>query len=91
MKNTFLVFFLLLTTFGFSQKRPTIMVVPSDNWMFTNKYVDSISTSNGEYIKFADYPKAFREDKDILLVISKINSMMNERGFPLKDLENTLK
>jgi len=91
MRNLTLVFFLFVTTFSFSQKKPTIMVVPSDNWMFSNEYVDSISTSNGNYIKFADYTKAFREDKDILLVISKINSMMNERGFPLKDLENTLK
>ena len=91
MKNLFVIVFVLLSGNTYSQKKPTIMIIPSDNWMYSNNYLDSVQTKSNKYIKFVDYKKAFQEDKDILLVISKINSMMNERGFPLKDLESTLK
>ena len=35
----------------------------------------------------SDYKKAMQENADLLLVISSINDMMAERGFPLKNME----
>lgn len=86
-KNVITIFFLLITTIVFSQaKKPIIMVVPSDNWCVQNGYVVDF-----EGDKFPDYRKAFQEDFDLTLVINKINELMAERGFPLKNLESTLK
>lgn len=77
------------TTFG-QAKKPTIMVVPSDNWCIKNGYVMEFD-NQGTIIKVPDYKKALQEDTDVLLVISSINNMMAERGFPLKNLESVLK
>lgn len=77
------------TTFG-QAKKPTIMVVPSDNWCVKNGYVMEFD-NQGTIIKVPDYKKALQEDTDLLLVIGAINNMMAERGFPLKNLESVLK
>lgn len=75
----------------FSQaKKPTIMVVPSDVWCYQNGYTEEIN-NQGIIEKIPNYKKAFQENPDLLLVISKINGLMAERGFPLKNLESVLK
>jgi len=75
----------------FSQaKKPTIMVVPSDVWCNTNGYMNEYD-NQGTKIKVPDYKKAFQENAELLLVISKINQLMSDRGFPLKNLESSLK
>lgn len=66
------------------------MVVPSDVWCNQNGYMKSFS-NQGETVKVPDYKKAFQENADLLLVISKINGLMAERGFPLKNLESEIK
>jgi len=71
-------------------KKPTIMVVPSDNWCNLNGYMMEFD-NQGTKVKIPDYKKAMQEDTDLLLVISSINSMMAERGFPLKNLESAMK
>lgn len=76
---------------GFSQaKKPTLMVLPSDLWCIKNGYFDEIKTQGGS-TKVPNYKKAFQENADLLLVISKINGLMAERGFPLKNAESVLK
>lgn len=83
--------FLGLTTAAFSQaKKPTIMVVPSDNWCITNGYFLEFD-NQGTKVKVPDYKKAVQENSDLLMVISKINQLMGDRGFPLKNLESSLK
>jgi len=83
--------FLLSISDAFSQaKKPTIMVVPSDVWCNTNGYMTEFD-NQGTKIKVPDYKKAFQENADLLLAISKINELMSERGFPLKNLESSLK
>jgi hypothetical protein len=42
-------------------------------------------------VKIPDYKKAFQENADLLNVISKINGLMADRGFPLKNAESALK
>lgn len=71
-------------------KKPTIMVVPSDVWCNTNGYMMEYD-NQGKKVKVPDYKRALQENSDLLLVISKINELMTERGFPLKNLESCLK
>lgn len=82
-----IVFFMLsICTYAQKMMKPSVMVVPSDNWCARRSYV--IKTSTGEY---PDYKHAITNDKDLINVISKINIIMADRGFPLENLETALK
>lgn len=76
-------------TFG-QAKKPTIMVVPSDNWCVANGYYLEFD-NQGTITKIPNYKKAFQENADLNVVISAINGMMAERGFPLKNMESAIK
>ncbi|MGZ3904943.1 MAG: DUF6175 family protein [Bacteroidia bacterium] len=81
----------LFATTAFGQaKKPTIMVVPSDVWCSKNGYMMEFD-NQGTKVKIPDYKKAFQENSDLLLVISKINTLMADRGFPLKNMESAIK
>lgn len=71
-------------------KRPTIMVVPSDVWCNANQYVSEFE-SQGVTQLIPDYRRALQTNADLLSVINKINILMADRGFPLKNLESVLK
>lgn len=71
-------------------KKPTLMVVPSDNWCITNGYYIEYD-NQGTKTKLPDYKKAFQENANLLLVISAMNSVMAERGFPMKNMESAIK
>jgi hypothetical protein len=92
MKKIVLIFILLFgSLFGFSQaKKPTIMVIPSDNWCIKNGYVQTQDVM-GTIKTFPDYKAAVQNDTELLMVLSKINTLMADRGFPLKNLESVLK
>lgn len=81
----------LLSALAFGQaKKPTIMVVPSDNWCITNGFFLEFD-NQGTKVKIPDYKRAFQENSDLNLVISSLNDMMAERGFPLKNMESAIK
>jgi len=85
------VFMLVCANTAFSQaKKPTIMILPSDVWCNTNGFMTEYD-NQGTIVKVPDYKRAFQENADLLLVISKINGMMADRGFPLKNAESILK
>ena len=93
MKKILSTFFALFIGIGFAlaqAKKPTLMVVPSDVWMNKNGFMMEFD-NQGTLVKIPDYKKAFQENSDLLLVISKINGMMAERGFPLKNMESAIK
>ena len=94
MKSKIISIFVLLfisINLIFSQaKKPSIMVVPMDNWMQENGFMKKIN-SMGEEISYPDYRKATLENSDLINVISKVGELMSERGFPTKDLEASLK
>jgi hypothetical protein len=92
MKNIIIVIlFLSFTLNVYSQaKKPTIMIVPSDAWCNNNGYMMEFD-NQGKAVKVPDYKKALQSNTDLLLVISKINELMAERGFPLKNLESVIK
>ena len=94
-----LLFFKILLIFlfigilsnGFGQaKKPTLMILPSDNWC-TQRYFMTEFNNQGTKIQIPDYKAAFQQDVEIGQVISKIGSLMVDRGFPLKDAEQELK
>lgn len=71
-------------------KKPTIMVVPSDNWCIKNGYTQTFDEM-GTAKTLPDYKMALQNETDLLMTISKINTMMADRGFPLVNLESALK
>ncbi len=89
--NKIYVILLMLPWLMFSQaKKPTLMVVPSDNWCITNGYTLEFDNQGIKEV-IPDYKRAFQENSDLLLVVSKINGMMADRGFPLKNMESEIK
>ena len=92
MKNLLLiiaVFFCITSSFG-QAKKPTIMVVPADNWCIQNKYTIEFD-NQGTKETLPDYKKALQNNSDLLLVIGKLNTLMADRGFPAKNLETEMK
>ena len=76
---------------GYSQaKKPTLMVVPSDNWCVTNGWFTRFDNQGTTEI-IPDYGTALLADSDLNLAIAKIGEMMSDRGFPLKDLQATMR
>ena len=93
MKKSLLNIVLLLSSLNFvfgQAKKPTIMVVPSDVWCNTNGYMTEYD-NQGTKVKIPNYKKAFQENSELLTVISKINGLMADRGFPLKNMESAIK
>ena len=71
-------------------KKPTLMILPSDNWC-EQRYFMTEFDNQGTKQKVPNYKQLFQEDTEIGQVISKIGSLMIDRGFPLKDAEQELK
>jgi hypothetical protein len=91
MRSLFLFLVLIAANFVFAQaKKPTIMVLPSDNWCEQRFFMTEFD-NQGTKQKVPNYKQAFQEDTEIGQVISKIGSLMIDRGFPLKDAEQELK
>ena len=82
---------IMLTTLSFGQaKKPTLMVVPADNWCIANNYVDKIN-DQGTVKDVPNYKRALQNSSECYNVITKINTLMIDRSFPLKDLSSVLK
>lgn len=82
---------IMLTTLSFGQaKKPTLMVVPADNWCIANNYVDKIN-DQGTVKDVPNYKRALQNSSECYNVITKINTLMSDRSFPLKDLSSVLK
>jgi len=71
-------------------KKPRLMVVPSDIWCKEHGYVMKFNNQGTEEV-IPDYNKAVSSNRDLMTVISKINILMADRGFPLQDLSQTVK
>ena len=82
---------LLAAASAFSQaKKPTLMVVPSDVWCNKNGYVQTFD-NQGISETVPDYKAALSNNMDLVAVTTKIGALMAERGFPLKDIAQTIK
>jgi hypothetical protein len=87
-----LLLMVLSPVFGLlaQDKKPTLMILPSDNWC-VQRYFISEYDNQGTKMKVPNYKQAFQEDTEIGQVISKIGSLMIDRGYPLKDAEQEIK
>jgi hypothetical protein len=86
---TIAILFVSIAMFG-QAKKPTIMVVPSDQFCISKNY--SMTFQNqGSTQTLPDYKKALQNDPDLRMVITKLGQIMSDRGFPLKDLEAEMK
>lgn len=87
----FAILALFMVSISYAQaKKPTIMVVPSDLWCNQHGFMTSYD-NQGTEVKIPDYKRAFQENPELLQVISKINGLMADRGFPLKNMESAIK
>lgn len=83
---------LILSTDLFGQaKKPVLMVVPSDIWCQRNNCITRFTDETGATRDVPDYRKAVSQSEELRLVISEMASIMAERGFPMKDMEQNLK
>jgi len=83
--------FIAITGSSYSQaKKPTIMVLPSDNWCMQRYFMTEFD-NQGTKQNVPDYKAAFQQDTELGQVISKIGGLMADQGFPLKDAEQELK
>lgn len=90
-KSITIISAVLVCVCAFAQpKKPTIMVVPSDSWCVQNGFVSSFD-NQGVQENVPDYMKALLSSSDLQLAIGKINTLMADRGFPLKNLESVVK
>lgn len=89
-KSNLLTVFLLLTLLVSAQKKPTIMILPSDHWC-EMRYFMTTYDNQGTKVKIPDYQKAFIEDTEIGPVISKIGQVLTNMGYSLKDAEQEIK
>ena len=71
-------------------KLPTIMVVPSAMWCNKNGFTQTFD-NQGKKETVPDYDKALLNSAELSSAINALNARMAKRGFPLKDLEATLK
>lgn len=91
MKNIILLGLICFSSLiSYSQaKKPTIMIVPALLWCNENGYIQKFN-NQGRVQTLPDYDKAFLQSSDLKIVINKMQQMMNQRGFPTKDLEQSL-
>ncbi|MCZ2249100.1 MAG: DUF6175 family protein [Bacteroidia bacterium] len=90
------IILLCLSVIGISQnifgqaKKPTIMVLPSDNWC-EQRYFMSEFDNQGTKQKVPNYKQAFQEDTELGQVITKLNSLLIRKAFEPKVAEQELK
>lgn len=95
MRNLKIIFFSVFI-FGLCQnilgqaKKPTLMVLPSDNWCEL-RYFMSEFDNQGTKQKVPNYKQAFQEDTELGQVITKLNSLLIRKAFNPKDAEQELK
>lgn len=91
MMKLLLAALLMLASFnGMAQKKPTIMILPSDHWC-DMRYFMTTYDNQGTKVKTPDYQKAFIEDTEIGPVVSKIGQVLTDMGYSLKDAEQEIK
>lgn len=75
---------------GAQEKKPTLMILPSDNWC-TMRYFTQVFDNQGSKVRIPDYQRAFQEDQELREVIAYVGQLMTSNGYSLKDCEQELK
>ncbi len=82
--------FIAISVFADDVKKPTVMILPSDNWC-TQRYFTQSFDNQGTTVKVSDYQRAFTEDIELPQVISKVGGVLTGMGYSLKDAEMEIK
>ncbi len=93
MKRALLIVITLISaiwTYADEVKKPTLMILPSDNWC-TQRYFTKSFDNQGSTVKVSDYKRAFTEDIELPQVISKVGAVLTGMGYSLKDAEMEIK
>lgn len=85
-----LLIFCVYISSVFAQKKPTIMILPSDNWC-TMRYFTTTWDNQGTKVKIPNYSQAFQEDTELGQVIAKVGGLLTDLGYSIKDVEQELK
>lgn len=88
--NGFLACLMSLPLMAAQEKKPTLMILPSDNWC-AQRYFTTTYENQGVSVVVPDYPTAFREDTELGGVVSKVGELLTGLGYSLKDCEQEFK
>ena len=88
--NLLVATLLLVSLSTMAQKKPTIMILPSDHWC-EMRYFMTTYDNQGTKVKTPNYQQAFIEDTEIGPVVSKIGQVLTNMGYSLKDAEQEIK
>lgn len=80
----------ILTVLQATQKKPTLMILPSDNWC-TMRYFTTTWDNQGTKVKIPNYVQAFQEDTELAQVISKVGGLLTDLGYSIKDAEQEMR
>jgi len=84
----------LAATAGFmangQAKKPILMVIPGDTWCNENGFMTTMKVQ-GKTERVPDYEAAVQTNMDLVNVTTKIGELMADRGFPLKDMAQTIR
>lgn len=73
-----------------TEKKPTLMILPSDHWCAMRYYTTSFN-NQGTKVTVPDYQAAFMQDTELNPVISKVGGMLTDLGYSVKDAEQSIK
>ena len=90
LKTIVLLILSILSLTSFAQKKPTLMILPSDSWC-TQRYFTMEYENQGVVERIPNYKQAFQEDIELGPVISKVGELLTNLGYSLKDAEMELK
>ena len=79
-----------MLSFAQSAKKPTLMILPSDNWCVQRYFTQDFS-NQGQTVRVPNYQQAFQEDTEIGAVISKVGGLLTGCGYSIKDAEQGIK
>ena len=95
-RTMFLVMLCILaaiTQNGYGQgsvKKPTLTILPSDNWCAA-RYFMTTYDNQGTEVKIPDYLTAFQQDSELPMVIANVGALLTDFGYSVKDAEQELK
>lgn len=93
-KIIFSLMIALAATAGFDAaaqaKKPILMVIPGDTWCNENGFMTTMNVQ-GKTERVPDYEAAVQTNMDLVNVTTKVGELMADRGFPLKDMAQTIR
>lgn len=73
-----------------SVKKPTLTILPSDNWCAARYFITTYN-NQGTEVKIPDYLTAFQQDSELPMVIANVGALLTDYGYSIKDAEQELK